>query len=201
MAPDGVVQGRDVVGDTLGEFQIAELLKVGPGLIHNSNDVGVVHRGLEGDVGLLRLLHDLAQAFHRGVLRLFYFHKFRVAQEGSQRAAGTVGAGLVPHVGFHAEPAQTGGLENGNETQQAADHTGKAADQGKAAGTGLAPQQHAHHHHSGDGEGHLPGGGKVIAAGDRGGSAQGGEVPGQHRGAAVDQDKIIGRAPDSADDM
>ena len=93
------------------------------------------------------------------------------------------------------------GLENGDEAQQAAYHTCKAADQGKAAGTGLAPQQHAHHDYSGDGEGHLPGGGKVIAAGDRGGSAQGGEVPGQHRGAAVDRDKIIGRAPDSADDM
>ena len=109
---------------------------------------GVVHRGLEGMSGLLRLLHDLAQAFHRGVLRLFYFHKFRVAQEGSQRAVGAVGIGLVPHVGFHAEPAQTGGLENGmRHSRQPTTQARKAADQGKAAETGLAPQQHAHHHH------------------------------------------------------
>lgn len=93
------------------------------------------------------------------------------------------------------------GLEDGDEAQQAANNAGKAADQGKAAGARLAPQQHTGQHHAHDGQSHLPGGSKVIAAGDRGGGTQSGEIPGEHRGAPVDRDEVIRRAPDPADNM
>ena len=40
MAEDAVVQRLDIVGDTFAQRKVAKVLKIGPGLVHDGDDIG-----------------------------------------------------------------------------------------------------------------------------------------------------------------
>ena len=61
--------------------------------------------------------------------------------------------------------------------------------------------QYGKAHQDGQGGGHFPGDGEIVAASHGHSGAQGGEVPGQDRQSPVEGDKVVGNPPGNAGQM
>ena len=200
MPPHPVVQGAEGVSDALAEGQIPELLKICPGFVHNSHNIGALrpHRSrLLWD----HLVQDLPQALGAHVLRLLHLHELRVPQKDRQGPAGAVGPHLVPHVRFHAEGTQPLRLDHRDQAQRSGQQTYCPGPQAAPPRPGAPPQQPNQPRDQRQPHRHLPGRPVGVAPGHRRGGPQGRQVPGEHRAAPVQGHKVVGRPPQSAQNM
>ena len=205
MAKDEVVQRVDVVGDALAQRKVSEILKVRPGLVHDSDDVGagVGRNGrlLFGDAG-----GDALDVFSRGILRLLHRHELGVAQKDRQRPVLRVGAGLVPDIGLDAEGFQRGGMQHrvsaGRDGAQVTRPEAQPVFGGAKPPTQqLLAQQKDHPRQQQEADHHLQIEREAVAVRHRRRCPQGGEVPRQDGGTAKQRNVVVGDPPHKAQDV
>lgn len=127
MAEQGAA-GLDVVGEAFAELHRIKVFVVGPGLVHDGDDVGLLDGAEQFRLGADRL-HQALDVIRGGVLGFFHLHELEIPQEGSEHAGGAVGTCLIPDIGVDAESPKRAGIEDRREAEHRRQQAGQPSRQ------------------------------------------------------------------------